>query len=109
MFGKRKDNHQATQVSPGCAKMVQQIQDTFPGTAWNLDVLTKEITISVAINNDLLLGVSLPYNFPSSSPVVTLLNANGRYLAGLEAMGSCGLLDPFRSVLHGPPGWLGPP
>ena len=82
------------QVSPGCAKMAQQIQETFPGAAWTLDVLTRELTISVAINNDLLLGVSLPYNFPANPPMVTLLNANGRYLAGLEVMGSCGLLDP---------------
>lgn len=93
MFGRRRENQQSS-VNAGAAKMVKEIQDAFPGSTCNMDVLTRELIVSANVNNELLLGVALPYNFPATPPVVNLLDANGKYLPGLDSMGACGLLDP---------------
>jgi|GEM_PF-5890991 len=91
MFGRRENQQSSVNVGP--AKMVKEIQDAFPGSTCNMDVLTRELIVSANVNNELLLGVALPYNFPAAPPVVTLLDAIGKYLPGLDCMGATGLLD----------------
>lgn len=84
---------QASPLSPEALCAITDLRGKYPVEV-RQDPMSQETNILVEpITGALVLSLTINYTFPAAAPEVRVVNVSGDYLAGLEGIARCGLMD----------------